>query len=196
MPTTTARRPRRLAAGVTTAVVLGAAAVLGAAPAAAQANAGVTLTGSNTFEPEQVTVDEGGTVTFTWEGGTHNVSFDDGPMSETTGDVGNTFARTFDDAGSFDFVCTIHPTTMSGTVTVAAAAAEPTPTPPPAPTPPADDDEGDDAAAPAPRVTAPSAVPAGTDGRQAPLSTGATLAIVLGMLGLSVPVAIAVGRRR
>lgn len=207
--TRTTRRPargpasgsvRRSLAGVLAAGLVGTAAVLGAAPAAAQTSAGVTLTGDNTFSPEDVTVDEGGTVTFTWDGGTHNVSFDDGPMSETTGEVGTTFSRTFDEAGTFDFVCTIHPTTMSGTVTVEAAST---------PDPPATDDiddtadaddtgdvGGTDDAQAAPPAATPRSVPAGTDGQQAAVPAWVTLAVVLGLLGLAVPTAVVVGRRR
>lgn len=46
----------------------------------------------------------------------HNVKFDDGPSSDNLA-FGATFQRVFNDAGTFDYVCTIHPG-MVGRVTV------------------------------------------------------------------------------
>lgn len=46
----------------------------------------------------------------------HNVKFDDGPSSDNLA-FGATFQRVFNDAGTFDYVCTIHPGTV-GRVTV------------------------------------------------------------------------------
>lgn len=199
-PTRThAHRPGRRGSTSLAAVALAAGTVLLAAPAAAQSSAEVLLTDANTFEPEQVTVEEGGTVDFRWEGGnTHNVAFDD-ETSETTSDAGVNFSRTFDAAGTFAFTCTIHPTTMSGTVTVEAAAADPAPQPD---TDEADDDTDQvedvpsDASSPPGSVPQPNQVDAGTAGDRAGLGPWTTLAVVLGMLGLAVPVALAAARRR
>ncbi len=71
----------------------------------------------NFFDPNSAEVAVGGTVTWDWVGSnTHNVTFSSGPNSatQTTG----SFDRTFPDAGSFDYLCTIHGAAMSGTITV------------------------------------------------------------------------------
>lgn len=183
-----------------------------AAPAAAQSSASVLLTDDSRFEPEQVTVDDGGTVAFEWEGGnTHNVTFEDGPSSETTGEGGVNFERTFDENGEFGFTCTIHPTTMDGTVTVVAAddgAAAPAPEPsddaPAGDDAPASDDADqpqdqtstDDTDTGAETVPQPNRVEAGTGGQRTDDGPGLTLAVILGMLGLAVPAAVVAARRR
>jgi plastocyanin len=48
----------------------------------------------------------------------HNVTFDDGPSSSNL-NFGATFQRVFNDPGTFDYECTIHPG-MVGRVTVVA----------------------------------------------------------------------------
>lgn len=70
----------------------------------------------NYFDPKSVAISVGDTVTWTFRGKvTHNVS---GPgfTSETV--KTGTFEHTFEKAGSFNYVCTIH-TGMTGTVEVA-----------------------------------------------------------------------------
>ena len=87
---------------------------------------------------QQITIEVGDTVIWTWGSGTHNLraiagteSFDSG---FSTG-AGNTFQFIFDQVGSTDYVCDPHAGNMYGTVTVTAAqATEPTEA---APTPPA-----------------------------------------------------------
>lgn len=117
----TQRKPlRRLRdIGAAGAVVIGS--VLMAAPALA-ADTNVNLTASNTFDSAAVTVSEGDSVTFTWQGGFHDVTFADGVNSGTpVGIDGTTWSRTFDAAGSYAFVCTVHESAgMVGTVTVEA----------------------------------------------------------------------------
>ena len=69
------------------------------------------------YDPASVTVAVGGTVTWTnSDSETHTVTFDGGP---DCGDIaqGASVSRTFDTAGSFGYICTIHPT-MRGTVVV------------------------------------------------------------------------------
>lgn len=73
----------------------------------------------NFFDPTATTISAGGSVTWTWAGNgttTHNVTFATGTNSSTqpTG----TFTRAFADAGTFDYMCTIHGASMSGTVVV------------------------------------------------------------------------------
>ena len=70
----------------------------------------------NAFDPPTVTIAAGGTVTWEWQGGVHDVTFD-GFASETKGS-GN-FVHTFTTPGTFAYVCTVHQSTgMRGTVIV------------------------------------------------------------------------------
>jgi plastocyanin len=67
-------------------------------------------------------VEAGGTVVWTWasNGVEHNVTFED---EVTSGNQGSgTYQRTFANAGTFDYFCTIHGSGMSGTITVTAPA--------------------------------------------------------------------------
>lgn len=67
------------------------------------------------FEPEAIGVDAGATVTWTWEGqNPHNV-VGDGFESETQ--TSGSFEHTFDEAGEYEYVCTIH-AGMDGVVVV------------------------------------------------------------------------------
>ena len=71
----------------------------------------------NAFRPAATTVPVGSAVTWTWNGSVqHNVTFDDGPASPTQGS--GTFVRTFTQAGTYAYHCTIHGLAMSGKVTV------------------------------------------------------------------------------
>ena len=89
--------------------------------AAAACDAPCTVTvDDNTFEPETATIAAGDTVTWSFEGNSaHNVTFDEGESSQLVKD--GEFERTFDEAGDFDYTCTVHPG-MEGTVVVAASA--------------------------------------------------------------------------
>lgn len=83
------------------------------------------------FSPASISVPAGSTVTWTNDDSVpHTVTFgDEGPASSDTIDPGGTFAATFEEAGSYAYVCTLHPG-MEGTVEVteAAAARDPAPT--------------------------------------------------------------------
>jgi plastocyanin len=70
------------------------------------------------FNPATTTVSVGETVTWTNNGQQpHTVKWSDGePESEQLAS-GDTYERTFDTAGTFDYVCGIHPS-MTGSVTV------------------------------------------------------------------------------
>ncbi len=69
----------------------------------------------NFFDLKKTTVSVGGTVTWEWAGAEpHNVS-GDGFESEIQQE--GSFEHTFNDAGTFDYVCTIHPG-MEGTIEV------------------------------------------------------------------------------
>ena len=113
-------------------VVLASLVVLAgcSAPAAPSGSTGGTGTGGTTggtsavavslqnfaFNPSDIQVAVGGTVTFTNNDSvTHNISGDgwaSGPMAQ-----GATFSQTFPTAGTFPIKCTIHPS-MTANVTV------------------------------------------------------------------------------
>ena len=59
------------------------------------------------FNQDQVTIEEGDTMTWVWDDGdmSHDVS-GDGFKSEVQSE--GTFAHTFDDAGTYPYVCTLH----------------------------------------------------------------------------------------
>ena len=80
--------------------------------------ANVTMEGI-AFKPAEITINAGDTVTWTNEDSVgHDVTGDDF-KSGAAGGLGNgdTFEHTFDTAGTFDYVCTVHPG-MEGTVKV------------------------------------------------------------------------------
>ena len=81
---------------------------------------GDVLVRNNRFEPAQLQVETGATVVWAWASGgvQHNVTFQDDVSSGNRGD--GTFERTFAAAGSYPYLCTIHGSGMSGTVTVGA----------------------------------------------------------------------------
>ncbi len=69
----------------------------------------------NIFDPEKIDVAVGSTVAWEWVGAEpHNVSGDDFKSEiQTEG----TFEKTFEETGTYDYVCTVHPG-MDGTVEV------------------------------------------------------------------------------
>jgi plastocyanin len=71
------------------------------------------------FEPANVTIDAGQTVTWTNDDSVgHDVTGDDFKSGDPGAmQNGDTFEHTFDTAGTFDYVCTVHPG-MEGSVTV------------------------------------------------------------------------------
>ena len=86
----------------------------------ASSDPGVVIVDDNTFKPKTITVGVGDTVTWQFEGASaHNVNSDD---FESELMKEGTFEHTFDEAGEFDYVCTVHPG-MSGTVKVNDSAA-------------------------------------------------------------------------
>jgi len=70
------------------------------------------------FEPADIVVDEGATVRWVWNGrgGQHNVIESDGDealgnasfRSELAGEEGHVFTHTFDEAGTYDYICAPH----------------------------------------------------------------------------------------
>ncbi len=122
---TLSRPARRLAVVGGTILVL----TLAAAPAIA-ADHPVSIVGKS-FDPAQITIAAGDTVTWTVSqsiGEPHSVTsgkpgdadpgslFDSG--IEGLKDDGGTYQQTFDAAGTFVYYCTVHPAEMTGVVTV------------------------------------------------------------------------------
>ena len=69
------------------------------------------------FDPASITISVGETITWANVGGTtHTVTFDGGPDCGRIAS-GEGVSRVFDTAGTFDYICTIHPS-MTGTVVV------------------------------------------------------------------------------
>jgi plastocyanin len=80
--------------------------------------ANVTMEGI-AFNPAEITIKAGDTVTWTNEDSAGHDVTGDAFKSGAAGGIGNgdTFEHTFDEAGTFDYVCTVHPG-MEGTVKV------------------------------------------------------------------------------
>ena len=87
------------------------------APAGPPADATIQLK-PTTFEPAEVTVKVGETVAWKWGSGVQHDVEGDGFKSKIQSK--GEFRHTFDEAGTFDFKCNVHPTTMTGKVTVEA----------------------------------------------------------------------------
>jgi len=70
------------------------------------------------FEPADATIEVGGKVTWKNQGqAPHTATSDDGGFDTGTIDPGKLAAATFDKAGRFSYICTIHPD-MKGTIEV------------------------------------------------------------------------------
>lgn len=70
------------------------------------------------FEPADVAVAAGGTVTWTHDGGLpHTVTAEDGTFDSGDLSGGDTFSWTAEEAGTVSYVCSIHPE-MTGTIEV------------------------------------------------------------------------------
>ena len=68
------------------------------------------------YEPVEITVQSGETVTWVWDdGGTAHDVVGEGFRSELI--TGGTFSHTFEDQGTYPYICSIHPN-MVGTVIV------------------------------------------------------------------------------
>jgi plastocyanin len=84
------------------------------------ASASVTM-GDLFFSPASVTIAVGDTVTWNNNGqAPHNATADDGSFNTPTIEAGQSASHTFNEAGTFSYICTIHPN-MKGTVRVLAS---------------------------------------------------------------------------
>jgi plastocyanin len=105
--------------------------------------------GRHSWTPATATVGAGGAVRFSnpYSEVPHGLKFTGGPgtpsctgipaaASEATGATNWHGECTFSAPGTYSFICTVHPTEMTGTITVTAAGTPPPgPVPPPTPTP-------------------------------------------------------------
>ena len=74
---------------------------------------------------QQITIEVGDTIIWTWGSGTHNLRATSGTESFDSGyftGAGNTFTYTFNQVGSTNYVCDPHAGNMNGTVTVTSTA--------------------------------------------------------------------------
>lgn len=87
----------------------------------------IVTVGDNFFNPSNLTINVGDTVEWRNANGgmAHNVTANDGSFASQTASS-FTFSVTFDDPGTWDYLCTVHPAQMTGVITVqgVAAAAE------------------------------------------------------------------------
>jgi len=112
------------AAGAGLALAAGPLGIIGGPHlAAAQGAASVSIV-DFAFDPGSVSVDAGGTVTWTNQGpSAHTVTADDGSFDSGTLDAGATFSFTFMSAGTFSYHCAIHPN-MVGSVAVSGGSSD------------------------------------------------------------------------
>jgi len=77
--------------------------------------------GDDFFNPEDIQVLPGAMVTWTWSSNReHNLSFVDNAITDSGNRRGGTYTTAMPMAtGTYNYQCTIHPTSMNGTVTVA-----------------------------------------------------------------------------
>lgn len=124
-------RPKRLAI-LATAFILATSACGGADPgeetttSAEQPGTTNSPTGSEdvvleniSFNPDEITVQAGSSVTWTNEDGvSHTATSDDDLWDSDTISSGSEFSFVFDEPGTYTYFCKFHPTRMQGTVIV------------------------------------------------------------------------------
>jgi plastocyanin len=72
------------------------------------------------FDPEDIVVAAGGTVTWTWNGvEDHNVTFDSPSIPDSPTQATGTYAATMPNTpGTYAYHCSVHPIAMTGSVEV------------------------------------------------------------------------------
>src|SRR5581483_1406247 len=96
-------------------------------PSAHAAPAAVSVS-SFQFSPSAVTIQAGESVTWSWNGGFHSVTFDaPSAPADCPAQSSGTCTRTFPAAGTYAYHCAIHPS-MTGSVTVLGPASDGAPT--------------------------------------------------------------------
>src|SRR4051794_23921520 len=118
--------------------VVGYVGVAGAAERRAAANAEIKTTTSNTWAPPTASIATGETVTWNFDGSTssHNMKGETGPAEDPNWPNENSgfknsgaYSYTFNQPGTYTFICQAHPATMPASVPVPAPRATPTPPP-------------------------------------------------------------------
>jgi LPXTG-motif cell wall-anchored protein len=90
-------------------------------PAAKAAASGSVAIADFQFTPAQITIDQGDSVTWTNNGPTaHSATAPDGSFDTGIFPAGQSRSHTFNEAGTFSYICTPHPN-MQGTVVVRAS---------------------------------------------------------------------------
>ena len=105
-------------AAATTAAAGGAATTAASGGGAPAAGAGAVTIKDFAFDPGDLSVAKGTTVT--WkndDSATHRIKSGDGSFDSEDLKNGDSFEHTFDTAGTFDYICGIHPS-MKGKITV------------------------------------------------------------------------------
>jgi plastocyanin len=115
----TARIPRLLVAAGLALSLVGCGGGAGAASQASPvATTAVELPKSYKFVPAAIVVQAGSTVTWTnRDDFTHNVTLPDGTPALTMR-PGETASHTFETAGTYDYLCSLHPKDMRGRIVV------------------------------------------------------------------------------
>ena len=92
-----------------------------------QAATAVVLVGSggNHFVPAVTNINSGDRVIWSWVGNFHNTTSSDGLWGSATMNAGTSFTNTFNNAGTFAYVCTIHAPGMAGSIVVSSPANTP-----------------------------------------------------------------------
>lgn len=80
------------------------------------------VNGTPYYAPQNLTINQGDEVLWTWVSGQHNVTQTSGPVFFASGTMGspNTFAFIFDQPGTYEYECTVgnHAATQFGTIVV------------------------------------------------------------------------------
>jgi plastocyanin len=114
-----ARRAGPVLGALLVAAAVSACASGGSAAGSPVATTTVDLPRSYRFAPAAIAVETGATVTWTNNDNfTHNVDLADDDGEPLTMAPGESVGHTFDTAGTFAYICSLHPNDMTGTVTV------------------------------------------------------------------------------
>jgi plastocyanin len=109
---------RLVAAGLAALALGGTVAGCGSSGGGAKTAAGDVTVADFSFSPETTTIQSGQSVTWTNEGQVEHTVKGPGFFSTKALGNGQEFSHRFSRAGHFDYVCTLHPQQMRGTVVV------------------------------------------------------------------------------
>jgi plastocyanin len=100
-------------------VLVCALAALAILPTSVGAATKTVRVGDNFFSPRSITISKGSSVRWRWVGDArHNVVATRGASFRSTIKASGTYTRTFRRRGTVRYICTIHPSSMRGTITV------------------------------------------------------------------------------